>query len=218
MASEPTKLRAQRVFEKLKEEFSDPQIALIHKNPFELLIATTLSAQATDVGVNKVTPQLFAEAPTPEALAALPLKRIEKLIGSINYFHTKAKNIRACAAMLVKDFNSQVPQTLDELVRLPGVGQKTANVVLGNAFGIPRVVVDTHVGRLSNRLRFTKQHDPKKIETDLEKLFTPNQWVHLSHYLILHGRKTCMARSPKCLQCSIALDCPSKMHSAITER
>ncbi len=210
MASAETKQRAQRVYAVLADEFLEPQIALTHSNPFELLIATILSAQATDVGVNKVTPKLFEEAPTPEKLAKLPIARIEKLIQSINYFHTKAKNIQACAAMLVQDFDSQVPQTLEALVLLPGVGQKTANVVLGNAFGVPRVVVDTHVGRLANRLRFTRHHDPKKIEADLEKLFAPAQWVRLSHYLILHGRKTCNARSPKCQACQLASECPSK--------
>ena len=206
--------RAQKIYSLLSDEFPEPQTALHHRNSFELLIATLLSAQCTDERVNKVTPALFAAAPTPAAMLALGEDKIRELVKSINFFKTKAANIFRTSQILIDKHAAQVPETLDELVSLPGIGQKTANVVLGNIFNVPRVVVDTHVRRVANRLELTKQLDPKKIELDLEKLFLQSQWVSLSHLFIFHGRQTCLARSPKCPQCILAKLCPSKMKEA----
>lgn len=208
-SKEQTKARARRIIESLSEEFPNPETALIHRNPFELLVATVLSAQCTDERVNKVTPQLFQEAPDAKTLGHLPLPRIKHLIKSINFFPTKAKNLKALGTLLFEKFQGEVPKSLDELVTLPGVGRKTANVVLANAFGIPRVVVDTHVGRLARRLNLSRSEKPDVVESDLEKLFERQHWRDLSHYFILHGRKTCQARSPKCEFCLVLKDCPT---------
>ncbi len=208
------KRRAKRVLDLLRDEFPEVHTALVHRSPFELLIATLLSAQCTDVRVNKVTPALFEAAPSPEAMVRLGQDRIQDFVKSINFFRTKAKNIFETSKILINEHQGEVPATLDALVRLPGIGQKTANVVLGNAFSTPRVVVDTHVKRLSNRLGFTEQMDALKIESDLERIFEKVDWVDSSHLLIFHGRQTCLARSPRCERCILVKLCPSRFEES----
>lgn len=209
MATNKTKVRFDLVLKQLKKQYPDAHCALEFKNAFQLLIATMLSAQCTDARVNKVTPQLFKKYPDPESLSKARLESIEKLIQSTGFFRNKAKNIKACCEMLVAQHNAQVPKTLEELYKLPGVGRKTANVVLGNAYNIASgVVVDTHVMRLTNRLGFVKSADPVKIESLLNALCPKNDWIMLSHYLIAHGRTICLARSPKCAQCLLKDACP----------
>jgi endonuclease-3 len=193
----------------LEKNYPDAHCALFHRNAFELLVATILSAQCTDERVNMVTPDLFERYPTPETLAEAPLEDIEFAIRSINFFRNKAKNLKAAAQTLVATHKSIVPQTMEELVALPGVGRKTANVVLGNAFNIPTgVVVDTHVARLSQRLGWSKFKDPKKIEIDLQKLVPEQKWIEISHLLIFHGRQICKARRPLCESCFLFDQCP----------
>jgi endonuclease-3 len=183
---------------------------LAHENPFQLLVATVLSAQATDVSVNQVTPALFRRWPAPEALATAELSHVEQALNRLGMFRQKAKNITGLARRLVEEHNGSVPPALEVLVRLPGVGRKTANVVLGVAFGLAEgVVVDTHVQRLAQRLGWTRHETPEKIEADLMKLFPREDWTMLSHTLIFHGRRICTARSPQCLGCPIAQRCPS---------
>lgn len=207
--SSPTKVRFDLVLKRFKKHYPDAHCALNFRNPFELLIATILSAQCTDVRVNIVTPELFKKYPDPKSMSKAPLEDIENLIKSTGFYRNKAKNIKACAELLVKNYNSEVPKTMDELVALPGIGRKTANVVLGNAYHIASgVVVDTHVMRLSNRLGWVKSSDPVKIETALNKLCPKSDWIMLSHYLIAHGRSICVARSPKCPICFLKDACP----------
>ncbi len=197
---------------KLKKKYPDAHGALNFKNPFELLIATILSAQCTDVRVNIVTEVLFKKFKTPSDLAVADVEDIEKIIHSAGFYKNKAKNIKACCQILSEKYNDEVPADLDRLVELPGVGRKTANVVLGNAFGIASgVVVDTHVMRLSNRFGWIKKlTDAVKIESKLNQLCPQKDWVMLSHYLISHGRAVCKARSPQCQDCFLMKDCPSK--------
>lgn len=198
-APEPQRRRAARIYKRLQERYPDAHCALIHKNPFELLVATILSAQCTDVLVNKVTPPLFAALPTPQKMADADLAMIEQHVSRVNFWRNKAKNLHAMANMLVEEYDSEVPQTMEDLVKLPGAARKTANVVLGNAFNINHgVVVDTHVGRLSQRFGFTEETDPKKIERDLMALFPRKNWCMLSHLLIYHGRQVCKARHGLC--------------------
>lgn len=193
----------------LKKNYPDAHCELNHKNPFELLIATILSAQCTDERVNKVTPVLFKKFPTPEDLAEGSLKEIEEIIRTTGFYKNKAKNIKVCSQMLVHDFDSEVPASVAELTQLAGVGRKTANVVLGVAFNIPNgIVVDTHVSRISQRLGFSKNKNPEKIEADLIKIFPKKEWIRLSHYLIFHGRRSCKARSPSCKECFLNSICP----------
>jgi endonuclease-3 len=193
----------------LKSLYPDARCALEHRNAFELLVATILSAQTTDAAVNKVTPGLFSAYPTPEALAQAPLQDLEKKLSSLNYFRSKAKHLKGMAEKLVKDFRSEVPQDLKSLMSLPGVGRKTANVVLGNAFKIASgIVVDTHVKRLSQRLGWTKQQDPEKIERDLVQIIPPEDWIIISHLLIEHGRSLCKAQKPLCSLCPLNAECP----------
>lgn len=203
--------RALKILKTLTKEFPDAKCALHHDGPFQLLIATILSAQCTDNRVNMVTPYLFAEAPTPEAMLELGEEKIRDLIKSINFFNNKAKAIYKCCQILVSKYQSKVPDNMEALSSLPGVGRKTANVVLGNAFGVPGMVVDTHVTRLANRLKLLpkKMTDAVKIESELEKIIPAKWWVQTSHLLILHGRKTCTARSPQCGACRIFSLCPS---------
>lgn len=201
--------RARQVARLLAQAYPDAQCALVHRNAFELLIATILSAQCTDERVNQVTRVLFAKYPTPQALAALPIKELEKLIQSTGFYRNKARNIRACCQKLVDEHGGQVPAEMEKLVQLPGVGRKTANVVLGTAFGIPSgIVVDTHVARIVRRLGLTRQKDPVKIEQDLMQQLPPHEWIDFSHRLIWHGRKVCKARRPLCDQCVLASLCP----------
>ena len=181
---------------------------LKHKNPFQLLVATILSAQCTDKQVNSVTGALFRRFPNPRAMAGARITELEKLIHSTGFYKNKAKNIQACARDLEDRFGGKVPDSLEQLVTLPGVGRKTANVVLGAAFGIPGMVVDTHVARLSGRLGFTDQKDPVKIEFDLMALIPKKRWNDLSLQLIYHGRAICMARRPNCPECPLLSLCP----------
>jgi len=204
-----SKKQARQVAEGLRREYPAATCALVHDTPFELLIATILSAQCTDDRVNIVTKELFAKYPTPAALAAVPIKRLEKLIQSTGFFRNKASNIHECCVKLVEEHGGEVPKTLDELVRLPGVGRKTANVVLGTAFGIPSgVVVDTHVTRLSQRLGLTEHEDAVKIERDLMAQLPQEEWIVFSHRMIWHGRRICKARRPLCGSCVLDKICP----------
>jgi endonuclease-3 len=198
------------LFERLHRAYPDSHCALNHESAFQLLAATILSAQCTDVRVNMVTPALFAKYPTPQALANAKQEELEEVIRSTGFFRSKAKNLIGMATALVERHGGEVPRTMEELTKLPGVGRKTANVILGNAFGQnDGVVVDTHVTRLSNRLGLTTQKDAVKIETDLMALFPREQWTLLSHLLIDHGRAVCDARAPRCEMCVVADLCPS---------
>jgi endonuclease-3 len=192
----------------LQKLYPESRCSLNHRNPLELLIATILSAQCTDARVNQVTPALFARYPDAAAFATADPRELETLIQSTGFYRNKAKNIIACCRALVEHHGGHVPRTLDELVPLPGVGRKTANVVLGVAFGVPGMVVDTHVKRLANRLGLTSHSDPTKIEQDLMALIPDREWVALGHRLIDHGRKVCQARRPKCGECTLASFCP----------
>lgn len=195
----------------LKKKYPDAHCALNFSNPFQLLIATILSAQCTDERVNIVTKELFAVYKKPSDLAEEKVEKIEQAIRSTGFYKNKAKNIHNCCQVLKEKYNNQVPQTLDELVALAGVGRKTANVVLGNAYGIATgVVVDTHVTRLANRFGWVKIQDAVKIEQKLNAMFDPSEWIMLSHYLISHGRAICKARSPDCENCFLATRCPRK--------
>ena len=204
------KERAVRIFDILKSHYPPVTTFLTHKNEFELLIAVILSAQCTDERVNIVTPALFDVLPTPQAFVDADIDVIKDLIKSINFFNNKAINIQKTCHILCDKHNSSVPNNLEDLIELPGVGRKTANVILGQAFDIPGITVDTHVKRLCNRLKFTKHDDAVKAEYDLIKIWPTDIWIDMSTLLILHGRTTCNARSPKCSSCIISKDCPSK--------
>ena len=204
--------RAIKIFDVLKETYPPVTTFLTHKNEFELLIAVILSAQCTDERVNMVTPALFDALPTPKIMANADIDTIRDLIKSINFCNNKAKNIQATAQILMDDHNSQVPADLDALIALPGVGRKTANVILGQAFDIPGITVDTHVKRLTNRLGFSKKDDAVKIEFDLIKRWPKEIWIDMSTLLILHGRTICPARKPNCKDCQIKQYCPSAAH------
>lgn len=201
--------KAGQMLELLCQRYPEADCELTFANDFELLISVILSAQTTDVQVNKVTPGLFAAFPTPQALAEAPPRAVQELIRPTGYYNAKAKNIQACSAGLVERFAGCVPKTQAELMTMPGVGRKTANVVLGVLHDIPGWTVDTHVQRLSNRLGLTRNADPAKIEKDLEKLFSREDWNQNSITLIWHGRRICYARKPDCPACPIAHLCPS---------
>lgn len=202
--------RATRIVSTLAEVYPDAHCELNYTSPLELLIATILSAQCTDKQVNIVTVSLFKSYQSAQAFAEAPLGELENSIRRIGLFRSKAKNIKACCQTLIDQYNGDVPQTMEHLISLAGVGRKTANVVLGNAFGINLgVVVDTHVGRLSQRFRLTKETGPEKIEKDLQELIPQAQWMMLSHWLIWHGRRRCSARNPKCADCELSHLCPS---------
>ena len=201
--------RAERVLEELQRLYPDAATELAFTTPFELLISTILSAQATDVSVNAATPALFAAYPDARALAAATPEAVEPYVRTIGLYRTKAKNVVKTAQALVERHGGEVPEGFDDLLALPGVGRKTANVVASNAFGRPGIAVDTHVGRLARRLRFSRHDDPDKVEVDLEKVFPEEHWIFLHHALILHGRRVCHARTPACERCSLASDCPS---------
>ena len=206
-----TKVELGFILEKLKENYPDAHCALNYTNAYELLIATILSAQCTDERVNKVTPLLFKKYPNPKKMSQGQVSEIEELIHSAGFYKTKARNIKACCQLLVEKHQAEVPRNLDELVELPGVGRKTANVVLGNAFQIASgVVVDTHVTRLANRFGWVKMTDAVKIETRLNQMCPKEEWIVLPHYLIAHGRAVCTARSPKCPSCFIRDACPQR--------
>jgi endonuclease-3 len=192
----------------LKRLYPGARCSLDYETPFHLLVATILSAQCTDERVNLVTPELFRQFPTPRDFADAPAGELEIAIRSTGFFRAKARSLRECARDLVQKHGSEVPRSLDELTELRGVGRKTANVVLGNAFGIPGVVVDTHVGRLSRRLGLTRQTDPVKVERDLMERIPKRDWTLFSHLLIHHGRAVCQARKPRCGECRLATLCP----------
>src|SRR5438045_1849536 len=211
-AETPARLRARLklIITRLEQAYPDATCALQHRNPLELLVATILSAQCTDKRVNLVTPILFAKYRTARDYANASPATLEKLIRSTGFFRSKTKSIRAAAAAIVAKHAGRVPDTMQELRGLPGVGRKTANVVLGNAFAKNEgIVVDTHVARLSHRLRLTRQTDPEKIERDLMKLVPRPHWTNWSHWLIWHGRRRCFARKPDCRHCEIFRLCPS---------
>lgn len=192
--------------------YPDAQCALVHSNPWELLVATILSAQCTDARVNIVTKTLFKKYKTPQDFAAAKLPQLEQDIRSTGFYKNKAKNIKACAEVIVAEHGGQVPRDLDSLIALAGVGRKTANVVLGNAFGISSgVVVDTHVTRLSRRLGLTRQKMAEKIEKDLMRVVPREHWILFSHWLILHGRQICKARKPLCSTCFLDDRCPKRI-------
>lgn len=204
-----TKSHAAKVVRRLKADYPDAPCALVHKTPFQLLVATILSAQCTDERVNLVTKDLFRKYKKPADFAKAPLAELEKAIQSTGFFRNKAKSIKACSAEIVEKHDGQVPQDLESLVKLAGVGRKTANVVLGTAYGLPTgVVVDTHVGRLSRRLGLTEHTDAVKVEQDLMQLLPKREWIDFSHRMIHHGRAICNARKPLCEQCSMRKFCP----------
>jgi endonuclease-3 len=206
------KRRTAEVIRRLKHEYPDAHCALNHSNAFELLIATILSAQCTDVRVNIVTASLFRKYRGPADYINVPQAELEKDIRSTGFFRNKARNIQAACRRLIEEFGGEVPQTMDEILTLNGVARKTANVVLGNAFGIAAgVVVDTHVSRLSQRLGLTDAKTPEKIEADLQMLVPKKHWVMFPHWLITHGRRICIARKPKCRECVLADICPSRV-------
>lgn len=201
---------AREIQRRLALEYPDAHCELDHRNAFELAVATVLSAQCTDKRVNMVTPELFRRWPDADALAAAPIGEIEEVIRSTGFFRNKAKSIQGLARLLVAEHGGEIPSTMDELVLLPGIGRKTANVVLGNAFGMNEgVVVDTHVARLSARFGLTKETDAVRIERALMPLFERETWAQLSHLMIWHGRRTCDARKPKCNDCVLVDICPS---------
>jgi endonuclease-3 len=197
------------VVKHLAADYPDVTCALENESAFELLIATILSAQCTDERVNMVTPELFRRWPTPEKMAQAPIEQLEKVIHSTGFYRNKAKNIKACSRDLAENHNGEVPRDMDAMIALAGVGRKTANVVLGTAYGMSTgVVVDTHVTRLSNRLGLTKHTDATKIEQDLMRLVPQQEWVDFAHRMIHHGRRICSARKPKCPECSMREFCP----------
>jgi endonuclease III len=203
------KAQADRVVKHLRQDYPDVTCALENETPFELLIATILSAQCTDARVNMVTPELFRRWPDAAAMARAPIKALEKVIQSTGFFRNKAKNIKAASLGIVENHDGQVPPDIESMVALAGVGRKTANVVLGTAYGMATgVVVDTHVTRLSQRLGLTKHTDATKIEQDLMQLLPQSEWVDFAHRMIHHGRQICTARKPKCPQCSMNSFCP----------
>jgi endonuclease-3 len=205
---EQRRRRASTLLRRLRAHY-EARCGLQHESPFQLLVATILSAQCSDEMVNRVTPALFARCPSAESLAAISQAELEGLIGSLGLFRNKAKNLRACGALLVSEFGGQPPRTMAELTRLPGVARKTANVVLGTAYGIAvGVVVDTHVARLSGRLGLSAAGDPVKIERDLMAVLPRNRWIEAGHNLVWHGRKCCSAQRPACDRCPVADLCP----------
>lgn len=204
---DPHRIKVEAILRLLDQHYPDAQCTLDYKTPLQLLIATVLSAQCTDERVNQVTPDLFAKYPSAKDFAQAPLEVLEADIKSTGFYRNKAKNIQACCRILHERFDGQVPADLDTLVDLPGIGRKTANVILGNAFHLAGIVVDTHVGRVSQRLGLTSNTDPVKIERDLMGLVPEERWVRFSHQLIQHGRRICVARKPQCPLCFLRQYC-----------
>jgi len=207
MKKQSDQKRVREIIKILSKEIPDSKIALTFSNPLELLVATILSAQCTDIKVNQVTEDLFKKYRSVEDYAEANSTKLEEEIRPTGFYRNKAKSIQKCCQDLVKRFWGEVPKTLEELVTLPGVGRKTANVILGNAFGIPGIAVDTHVHRVSQRIGLTKKDDPVKIEFDLMEIVLKEEWTHFSNLLIWHGRRTCVARKPLCGICSIRKLC-----------
>lgn len=209
-AHAPAAERIGEIIRFLHETYPDAACELNHANPWQLLVATILSAQCTDVRVNLVTPALFAAYPTPAALGNADPEKVEEIIRTTGFYHNKAKNIIGASRRVDEVFDGEVPRTMEEMLTLPGAARKTSNVVLGVAYGLPTgIVVDTHVRRLSNRLGLTTNDDPEKIEKDLQKLVPQGEWIDFSHLLIFHGRRCCDAKKPNCAGCSIRHLCPS---------
>jgi len=207
-STDPARVAA--ILDVLAKTYPGVVCALHHRNAWELTVATILSAQCTDVRVNLVTPALFKAFPTPKAMAAASLPELEELIRTTGFYRNKAKSIKGAARVVVEEFSGKVPQTMEEILRLPGVARKTGNVVLGSWYGIAvGVVVDTHVMRLSRRLELTKQTAPEKVEQDLMKIIPQERWIAFSHELIHHGRQVCVARKPKCIDCTLERLCNS---------
>ncbi len=202
--------RLGKIISTLKEEYPEAKIALNHSDPFQLLVATILSAQCTDERVNQITPTLFRKYPDPASFAAADREILEKDVFSTGFYRQKAKNIIECCKLLMDSHGGKIPRNIEDLVRLPGVGRKTASVVLGNGYGIPAIAVDTHVVRLSNLLALVETKDAERIEMRLKELTEPSDWVILSHLFAHHGRKICIARRPACGDCVISVYCPSR--------
>lgn len=201
--------RARKIDRVLGETYPDAKCELDFDNPFELLVVTVLSAQTTDRRVNAVRPTLFAAYPDPRAMAAAPREDLERIIGPLGFFRAKTESLLKLSAALVENYDGQVPGRLEDLVTLPGVGRKTANVVLGNAFGVPGITVDTHFGRLIRRFGWTEETDPVKAELAIAAIFPKKDWTMLSHHVIWHGRRVCHAKKPACGACTVATWCPA---------
>lgn len=206
--AKPSPAHVRNVLKHLRKLYPDARCALEHRNPFELLVATVLSAQCTDKRVNLVTPQLFKKAPNPKKMLALGTKGLEKLISSCGLYQSKAKNLLATCERLLRDYAGEVPRDPEALRSLPGVGRKTANVILSNAFDVPALAVDTHVFRVSQRLGLAKAKTPEKVEFQLMEVFARKDWTEAHHLLIHHGRNLCKARHPLCPQCPLLSSCP----------
>ena len=208
-SSNSRQARAEQIVAALKNEYPDPHCALEHQNPFQLMIATILSAQCTDVRVNKVTPDLFKKYPSVQSFAKAPQAELEEMIRTTGFFRNKSKSIIGASQRIMNQYGGQVPRDMESLLTLPGVARKTANVVLGTAFGTASgVVVDTHVFRITHRLGLTKGKTPEKVEIDLMRSIPPDEWINFSHRLIQHGRKVCVARKPACERCVLEEVCP----------
>lgn len=211
MADTGLRQRARKILAILRRNYPEADVTLDYSNALELLVATILSAQCTDVRVNQLTPKLFAKYRTAQDYAHARLSELEQDIKPAGFYHNKAQHIRRCCQVLVERFGGRVPTTMEELRQLPGVGRKTANVILGGYYHQPAVIVDTHVKRLAQRLRLTRQQNPEKIELDLQRLLPPDSWTFFSHALIQHGRKVCNARRPDCAACQLRALCPSAL-------
>jgi endonuclease-3 len=203
------KVRAKAIYRQLTKSYPNVRCELDYRNPFQLLVATVLSAQCTDKRVNQTTPALFKKYPNPKKMAKADVKDIQRLVKSTGFYRAKAKNIKALSNKIMEEFDGDVPSNIDDLITLPGVGRKTANVVLGNAFGVPGITVDTHFGRLSRRFGWSKQNDPVKVEFEVGELIAEKEWTNLSQRMIWHGRRVCHSRKPACGACPIANLCPS---------
>jgi endonuclease-3 len=203
------KIRAKAIYRQLTKNYPNVRCELDYNSAFQLLVATVLSAQCTDKRVNQTTPALFKKYPNPKKMAKADLKDIQRLVKSTGFFRAKAKNIKALSNKIIEEFDGDVPRDLEDLITLPGVGRKTANVVLGHAFGIPGITVDTHFGRLSRRFGWSKQNDPVKVEFEVGELIAEKEWTNLSQRMIWHGRRVCHSRKPACGACPLAKLCPS---------
>jgi endonuclease-3 len=203
------KVRAKVIYRQLSKSYPNVRCELDYKNAYQLLVATVLSAQCTDKRVNQTTPALFKKYPNPQKMAKADLRDIQKLVKSTGFFRSKAKNIKSLSNIIAEQFDGNVPSNLKDLITLPGVGRKTANVVLGHAFGIPGITVDTHFGRLSRRFGWSKQNNPVKVEFEVGDLIPEKEWTNLSQRMIWHGRRVCHSRKPACGACALAKLCPS---------
>jgi endonuclease-3 len=203
------KVKAKAIYRQLTKSYPNVRCELDYNSAFQLLVATVLSAQCTDKRVNQTTPALFKKYPNPKKMAKADLKDIQRLVKSTGFFRAKAKNIKGLSNKIMEEFDGDVPSNLEDLITLPGVGRKTANVVLGHAFGIPGITVDTHFGRLSRRFGWSKQNDPVKVEFEVGELIAEKEWTNLSQRMIWHGRRVCHSRKPACGACSLAKLCPS---------